>query len=397
MANILHLSYDLRDPKGREITSAVRNLIQAGRRFAGATVIDLARVPRFAQEGTCMAAGGHLQVNTMGLPYGLFLLKHLDRACHAIRQADRRGLLCLADADLIHAHKLTFEGYIGSLLAERLDIPLAVSLRQTDFEVLKYRPELRKIYKRILEQSCIVFYLLPIMKTYLKKYFGDDFFERHIDGKTFFLPNMVSRMTGPPSCPEPGHLLTIARMTRKSVKRKNLKNLFKAIRALDVTLTVIGGGDYLNKVNALAKTLKVRDKVVFKGSVPNARLYDYFARAQGFVLPSFSESFGMSYAEALVCGTPILYSSGVLGFDGVFENVGVGVNPHSVQSITRGLVRLIARNEFFRNTIKDLDRRQTFDIFSSQSIGSRYMHPIERVLSDHPGDPAFNRLQAVQL
>jgi len=64
----------------------------------------------------------------------------------------------------------------------------------------------------------------------------------------------------------------------------------------------------------------------------------------------------MVYAESLLNGTPILYSKGVLGFDGVFSGVGSAVDPWSVESIREGIREVLIKNENYRSNIRNLQK-----------------------------------------
>ena len=94
-------------------------------------------------------------------------------------------------------------------------------------------------------------------------------------------------------------------------------------------------------------------------------------------MPSLNETFGMVYAESLIHGTPILYSSNT-GFDGMFKNVGVAVNPHSVNSIVNGIDDILKNNKLYRNTINDLNMKNAFDIFNIDSARDNYLKALEK-------------------
>ena len=79
-----------------------------------------------------------------------------------------------------------------------------------------------------------------------------------------------------------------------------------------------------------------------------------------------------NYAEALQNGTPILYSKGYLGFDGFFENVGVGVNPKSIEAIKNGILDLLINGNKYRKQINILMKSGEFNIFNSDYITKRY-------------------------
>ena len=381
--SLLHLTYDLRDRFGRETTIAVKNVIIESERITKTLTIDLVRVQKFRDELIKSVRSNHLIVNTFGLPYGILLLKHLRRTHKYIENADRQDLINLKTVTLIHAHKLTFEGYIGYILSKKMNIPLMVTLRQTDLQVMKYRPDLIPLYRSILIRSNKIFYLLPIMLKFFENQIGRNFFSNEMKSKLVYLPNIVERpIKEKKTTHQRKLLLTILRMTGKSIKRKNIKNLLRAFSQLEdksIIINIIGEGDHIEQVKDWVTKFGIRERVEFLGSVPNDKIDTYYNDATAFILPSFSESFGMVYAESLLNGTPILYSRGVLGFDGMFENVGVGVNPYSVESIKNGINKIIKQNTDFRNSIILLKNLGRFHIFSANYVRENYYNAISGV------------------
>ena len=70
-------------------------------------------------------------------------------------------------------------------------------------------------------------------------------------------------------------------------------------------------------------------------------------------MPSFKESFGLVYAEALSQGLPVIYTKNE-GFDGNFDDayVGCSVNPHSIEDIMKKCETVILNyNEIRKNCI----------------------------------------------
>ncbi len=383
MTTVLHLSYDYCEQQNAPVTTAVADLIEQTQQVSAAQVVRLARVPSFQEEEIMLLRAGHLRIKTFGLPYGIFLLAHLQRVFQKILIAHNRGMLDLGKTDVIHAHKLTFEGYPGLLLAKKLGCPLFVSLRQTDFMVLKYRPDLHPLIRDILEESVTIFYIAPFMKEAIQKHFCMRFFEKHIQPKLVFLPNIVRRTNIVRNAiPLPGRLLTVLRMTPRSVKRKNIKHLltaFKMCRKPAYHLDVIGGGPCLDTVKRWSEKLGIARQVSYLGEIPNQAMDSHYATAGAFLMPSYSETFGIAYAEALLNGTPILYSRGT-GFDGIFEGVGVCVDPTSCREICRGITDLVENNRAYRQTIKTLMACNAFSIFSPEYTREVYKKCLEKKL-----------------
>lgn len=382
MLTILHLSFDYAESQDGPVTSAIGQLVEQTRKFSRSQVISFDRVMRKNEETVRSISPEHLNIKSFRLRYGLFLLSHLKHSFKKVLKADSTGLINLNAVDVVHAHKLTFEGYIGYLLAVRYDIPLFVSLRQTDFMVLKYRPDLHRSIKNVLRRSERIFYIAPYMINSIKKRLGDEFFEKHIEKKLVFLPNIIEReMEDADSVSPKKSLLTVLRMTKRSAKRKNIKNLFEGLEMYagrDFQLNVIGGGDYLEVVKGWAEKSNICGKINFLGAVSNREIDRHYARALAFLMPSYSETFGNAYAEALLNGTPILYSRGT-GFDGMFEKVGVAVEPGSCREIGEGVMDLIDNNRIYRTSIDELKRKNAFHIFQPEYARETYQKCINKL------------------
>lgn len=108
-------------------------------------------------------------------------------------------------------------------------------------------------------------------------------------------------------------LLSLSRVHPK----KGLKVLLRAWSSLarehSDWLLVIAGPDqrgHLNELKQLAEELNVSESVVFSGPLFGAKKLAAYALADLFVLPSFSENFGVAVAEALAAGLPVVTTSG---------------------------------------------------------------------------------------
>ncbi len=385
MVNLLHLTYDLRSNDNLPVTPAVRNLISETKKIANARTIDLLRVIKLNDELVDVSDKEHLLINSFGLPYGVFLLRNLNRAFKKIIDADNQYSLNLESTDIIHAHKVSFEGYIAYKLAVKYNTKLILTLRQTDTFIFKVRPDLVRPFKGVVERSDKIIFLIPSIIEVLKDRLGEDFFNEHVKNKLEFVPNIIEREVKNENQLSPkGNFLTAMWMDKETVERKNLKRLLHAVKLLnkpDFKLTIIGDGDYLPFVKKWVKQLELEDNVIFKGNIPNSEMDSYYSSSTAFLMPSLSESFGMVYAESILNGTPILYSRDCLGFHGIFQNIGPEVNPYSVDSIKNGIEDLLNNNLFYRDNIKGLREKGEFKIFSSDYIRNRYKEIIQSLIT----------------
>jgi len=121
---------------------------------------------------------------------------------------------------------------------------------------------------------------------------------------------------------------------------KGLDSLLKAFadivtKSKDLFL-VIGGGSkqpqpkekkLIKDLNKIVEKNQIKNRVFFTHYIPDNLMPSYYRKAKFFVLPSRFEPFGMTAAEAIACGTPVIVShkSGVRkfithGHDGLIVN-----------------------------------------------------------------------------
>jgi len=96
---------------------------------------------------------------------------------------------------------------------------------------------------------------------------------------------------------------------------KGIHLILEAMNNLDarnLVFLIIGNKEDMDYVNQLMKLANQMDKsVIWLDSIPREEIWDYYYSADLFVLPSYSENFGLSAVEAMSCGLPVLISNNV--------------------------------------------------------------------------------------
>ena len=92
---------------------------------------------------------------------------------------------------------------------------------------------------------------------------------------------------------------------------QNRKGPTLAIRSLattpnDVRLLIAGEGPELKHVKRLAQKLGVADRVEFLGTIPRVDLFELLAESAAAVFTGLREEGGMTLAEAMLTGTPVI-------------------------------------------------------------------------------------------
>jgi len=85
----------------------------------------------------------------------------------------------------------------------------------------------------------------------------------------------------------------------------------------------------------------------FYGYIGNRNeLMNLYRESDIFIMPSFTETFGVTYIEAMSQGLPVIYSR-TEGIDGLFNNgeVGFAVNPLDVRGIVNKIENIYANYE----------------------------------------------------
>jgi glycosyltransferase involved in cell wall biosynthesis len=268
----------------------------------------------------------------------------------------------LTKIQLIHAHTLFSDGGVARALSKRFKIPYIVAVRNTDLNYfLRYRPDLTGNCLDILSNaSKIVF----ITKIYQEKLFNKLSLDRDSDiaKKSVVIPNGlgdewligggVTRVSNPINI----KLLYVGDFS----KNKNVESIILAadqlVNKINISVTLVGGGgDVIDKILASGRYGFV-NRINFISDVKC--LIKVYQEHDIFVMPSFHETFGVSYIEALSQGLPIIFTKNE-GVDGMFENllVGESVDPHDVSDIARKIEKISNSISLYRKDCVSASKR----------------------------------------
>ena len=93
----------------------------------------------------------------------------------------------------------------------------------------------------------------------------------------------------------------------------------------NTNLIIVGDGPEREKLETLAKTLKLQDRVMFTGQIEPDAVCSYYQMSHVFLQMSVSEGFSQVAVEAMACGLPIVSTA-------------VGVAPELIQSSQNGFL-----------------------------------------------------------
>jgi len=380
MTHILHITCDFPDDIDNRKTAAISNLIK-NTDHLDHTVFSLNR--RIMVSGNVIHDEQRqvFSMKYLGLPFGIGLQFFLKRTAKEVLQIIRSESIA---PDIIHCHKLTFEGLIGYYLSQDLGIPMVCSVRgDTDFKLIRFKPGYAGLYRKILRHSVGALFIAPWSKTKLEAMWPSD-----MPALSLVLPNIVDVPldSDAETSTNSRQLVTVFHL--KDYRRKNIFHLIDAVDACisggaDVSLDIIGGGpdDVHSRLRRHIEKSRHPQNFKMLGHQSSEQIAARLSRYAALLLPSYPETFGMVYLEALRAGIPFLHSLNA-GVDGYFsgKNVSVAVDHDSISSITNGIMMLLEQQSSFKKNIRTLAASGYLDQFRTDNICSAYTDFLDQAL-----------------
>lgn len=258
----------------------------------------------------------------------------------------------LQNFDLIHAHYLFTDGNVAYRLKKAYNIPYIVAVRNTDVNVFfKYRINLRQRGVKILLEASKIIVLSPSYINNILKYVPEKHKE-NIKNKMVVVPNGINefwfRNTDTKQLNSSNINIVFAGRIDKN------KNLVTALKAIDLLRKCGYSATYHFAGKIADKKIYDyairKDYVTYHGVLPKEKLIDLYRACDIFLMPSYYETFGLVYAEAMSQGLPVIYTKDQ-GFDNQFKDgiVGYAVNPKDEVEIKDKIIKVINNFSFISN------------------------------------------------
>ena len=151
--------------------------------------------------------------------------------------------------------------------------------------------------------------------------------------------------------------------------------------SLRAKLIMCGDGPERADAETLAERLGVSDSVEFVGKQPQSQIRDYLSVADLLLLPSLSESFGLSALEAMACEVPVI-ATRVGGLPEVVEEDGCGYlfAVGDVQGMAETAIEILS-DDSLRERLGRRGREIAVTRFATEKIIPQYEALYEAVLA----------------
>ena len=284
--------------------------------------------------------------------------------------------------DILHVHYAmphAASAYLAKKIVGDENIKIITTLHGTDITLVGNHHSFFRITKFSIEQSDGVTCVSEFLKNTTKETFdikrGMEVIHNFVDTEVYKRDENRKNL----DMIEPDDKVIIHISNFRPVKRissiiKVFCNISKKVKS---KLLLVGDGPEMCKIRNMVSKLDLDNKVIFTGRqndiIPLLNISDLY------MLPSKSESFGLSALEAMSCGVPVIGTS-IGGLKEVVEHgiSGYICNPGDIKAMSKAAVAVLANK---KNRIKmGLAARARAKKFDSKNIIEKYVDYYKKVL-----------------
>jgi N-acetyl-alpha-D-glucosaminyl L-malate synthase BshA len=320
------------------------------------------------------------EVEMMNYPLFDFPLYTLALASKMVEVATYEKL------DIFHCHYAiphATSAYLAKQMLGR-DVKVITTLHGTDITLVGLDPSFLPVMKFSIEQSDGVTAVSRSLREQTATHYG-------IHKEIEVIPNFVdtARYTRRvesevrKSCARGGEKILVHTSNFRPVKRvQDVIRIFKLVlERVPSKLLLIGDGPDRSQCEFLARELGIAEHIKFLGK--QSDLVDILSAADLFLMPSQSESFGLSALEAMSCEVPVISSSAgglpelvVHGITGYIAEMG------DIDRMARYAIELLSNSAKHRRFAEEARKRALE--FDSSMIIPLYERYYEKVLHGSP-------------
>ena len=290
--------------------------------------------------------------------------------------------------DLIHAHYAiphATSAYIAKQILNDEHLRIITTLHGTDITLIGLEPSFLPVMKfsieksdgvtavsRFLKEKTITNYSINKEIEVIPNFVDTELFKRMADANL--------RKTIAPN----GERILIHISNFRLVKRVTdvIKIFNLVVKKIPSKLVLVGDGPDRSNCENLCRELQLGDSVKFLGK--QAELVELLSAADLFLMPSQSESFGLSALEAMACEVPVISSSvGGLPELVVHGETGYIAEIGDIERMAKYAIELLSNNTR-REMFAKAGRKRAVENFDIDEIVGVYERHYERILNTAP-------------
>ncbi len=171
-------------------------------------------------------------------------------------------------------------------------------------------------------------------------------------------------------------LITVCRLVGLKGVQYSIKAAEKLIKdGYLIKYLIIGDGEERQNLEKIVSNHNLKNNVLFLGSINNSLLPRFYSISDIAIFPSIgAEAFGISIAEAMACGIPVI-STTVGGIPEVVGDAGILVTPKDENAIA-DMIKLLIQNSSLKRALAIKGRNRVIENFSWDRVIDRFLQHI---------------------
>lgn len=274
--------------------------------------------------------------------------------------------------DVIHAHCCAWAGYAAMKLSEQTGIPYVITEHSAVYGLQKgevgtrYVQAMQDAFRRANAVICVSKALQDLIAPY------------RVD--TLVLGNVIDCerfcLRADASKSEEFRFLTVFYMqSQQQCYNKGIDLLLTAMSEVvkvhpNVRLMIGGGGNGKKYVEDLIAEHNLQDHVTMLGSLSRQAVIDQMQNCDVYVMPSRYETFGVTYAEAMACGKPVIATRNGGPDTFVTETVGKLIDVGDKKQLADAMLDVIANYQQYdaRQIHAHIEQQFSMDAIGTQLL-----------------------------
>jgi len=285
--------------------------------------------------------------------------------------------------DIIHAHYALADGFAAMLIGAKYNIPLITTPQGSDIDITLSKNRacfnavctvLRNSAKVIAPSAQLQTKLLEKIKINAELIPNGIYAENIFAGKS----SLGEKYKGHTILLSVSQLIPTKGIDLNIQALAQLKNKHRSLHYL-----IIGQGELKNQLIKLVYNLNIQDSVEFLEQLPHEKVMEYMSVCDIFCLPSWQETLGLVYLEAMAHGKPIIGCQRQ-GVDGLIVNgeTGLMVKPKDVDSLAQTIDFLLSNPEKAKE-IGERARKLVLENYTWEKTARKCVEIYRKIMATH--------------
>ena len=300
----------------------------------------------------------------------------------------------VADYDLVHIHAIfSFASTAAASVAARRGVPYVICPHGTlnSWGIANRRPNLKQLSLGCIERP-ILTRAACVQFTSEQERLEAQAVAPKVTGRV--IPNSMNRASHGTTASQEMTLrfpeligkrivLFLSRLDRKKGLDLLLKAFARVIDQLsDVALVIAGNGEpeFIVELKDSAASLGIENSIVWAGFLEAEAKDAALASANVFVLPSYSENFGIAVIEAMAAGLPVIVSDQVGIHTEIRENSAGVVVSCDAYEVAGAVIRLLM-NPVDGKAMAERGRHFAEREYSREAVTDKLLHMYQQILN----------------